>query len=147
MGKRKWLLSEDEPRVQRRSGRLQQRGRDRAGDKSKVASVDEGRLHLCEVAKAPSVACGRGLRCCEYSRAPSVAGCRLRRCELSMDRVVAVRPLRRRYASVSLNLDLHYSPLLFPTMHVATDDPFRVRLVDAYEMYDKMPKQPPFRNA
>ncbi|KAL5999538.1 hypothetical protein ACLOJK_037823 [Asimina triloba] len=27
------------------------------------------------------------------------------------------------YASVLLNPDLHYSPLLCPTMHVATDDP------------------------
>ncbi|KAL5987189.1 hypothetical protein ACLOJK_041186 [Asimina triloba] len=45
------------------------------------------------------------------------------------------------YASVPLNPDLHYSPILFSTMHVATDDPFCVRLVDAYEIsHFEMPK-------
>ncbi|KAL6001294.1 hypothetical protein ACLOJK_007027 [Asimina triloba] len=137
---------EDEPRMQHRSGRLQEQGRGRARDESKAPSVDERRLRHCAVAKAPSVA-DRRLRCCEYSRAPSVAGCHLCRRELSKDDAVAIHPLRRRYTSIPLNPDLHYSPLLCLIMHVATDDPFCVRLVDTYEMYDKMPKQPPFRNA
>ncbi|KAL5999583.1 hypothetical protein ACLOJK_037868 [Asimina triloba] len=132
---------EDEPKGQHRSGRLQERGRDRVGDELKASSVNKRRLHRCEVSKAPSVADCR-LRCYEYSKAPSVASCHLRRCELLKDRVVVVCPLRHRYTSVLLNPDLHYSPLLCPTMHVATDDPcFPHSIVGALSLTS------PFRNA
>ncbi|KAL5987280.1 hypothetical protein ACLOJK_038442 [Asimina triloba] len=80
MGKRKEAWMEDGRRKQRRSTRLLERGRDRAGDTSdrnpRRCKVADHPPRRCKVADHPP-------RRCEVSKATFVAACPLRHCRIS----------------------------------------------------------------